>query len=251
MGRLDGKVAVVTGGGAGFGAEISRRFAAEGAHVLVCDINTAGGQEVAAAKPSSMTFRQMDVTKAADWKAAIDAAVQKHGHVDILVNNAGTTYKNKPTVDVTEDEWERVFNVNVKSIFLGSNAFMPSVIERGQGGAMINIASTGATRPRPGLVWYNASKGAVWNATKGLAAEYGPNGIRVNSVCPLLSGTALFESFTGMPPTPENMQKFLFNVPMGRLCEPQDVAGACVFLASDDARFITGINMEVDGGKCI
>ncbi|KAL0255012.1 hypothetical protein SLS55_009539 [Diplodia seriata] len=198
-----------------------------------------------------MTFHQMDVTKAADWKAAIDAAVHKHGHVDILVNNAGTTYKNKPTVDVTEDEWEKVFNVNVKSVFLGSNAFIPSVIERGQGGVMINIASTGATRPRPGLVWYNSTKAAVSNATKGLAAEYGPHGIRVNSVCPLLSGTGLFESFVGLPPTPENMQKFLFNVPMGRLCEPQDVAGACLFLASDDAKFVTGINMEVDGGKCI
>ncbi|KAF4311541.1 Short-chain dehydrogenase/reductase SDR [Botryosphaeria dothidea] len=251
MGRLDGKVALVTGGGSGFGAEISRRFASEGAHVFVCDINATGGQKVAAENASAMTFQQMDVTKASDWKAAVDAALKKHGHVDILVNNAGTTYKNKPTVEVTEDEWEKVFNVNVKSVYLGSNAFVPSVIERGQGGVMINIASVGATRPRPGLVWYNASKGAVWNATKGLASEYGAHGIRVNSVCPLLSGTALFESFAGVPPTPENMKKFLFNVPMGRLCEPQDVAGTVAFLASDDAKFITGINMEVDGGRCI
>jgi len=176
--------------------------------------------------------------------------VDKFGKVDILVNNAGTSYRNKPTVEVTEDEFDKVFEVNVKGVYLGCNAFMPQAIER-KSGVVINIASTGATRPRPGLVWYNASKGAIWNATKGLAAEYGPHQIRVNSICPLLTGTALFSSFTGMEDTPENREKFTSNVPMGRIGEVEDVASACLFMASDEAKFITGVNLEVDGGKCI
>jgi len=141
--------------------------------------------------------------------------------------------------------------VNVKSIFFSIGAFVPKLLEEKRSGAIVNIASIGATRPRPGLVWYNASKGAVWNATKGLAAEYGPHGIRVNSVCPLLGGTGLFETFTGVADTEENRKQFLGNVPMGRLCEARDVADACLFLASDEARFITGTCLEVDGGRGI
>lgn len=188
----------------------------------------------------------------------------------------------QPTAEVTEAEWERVFNVNVKGIFLGTNAFIPKLIEQGQGGSMINVSSTGATRPRPGLVWYNASKGAVSNvfpllflslsisipsryncpweaiaelmvkqATKGLAAEYGPHNIRVNTVSPLLSGTGLFSMFTGMPDTPENREKFIGNVPLGRLTDPEDVANMCLYLASDEGSFVNGTEMIVDGGKCI
>jgi NAD(P)-dependent dehydrogenase (short-subunit alcohol dehydrogenase family) len=239
------------GAGSGFGAAISKSYAAEGAKVLVCDINQAGGEETVKANPSQLAFHKMDVTKSADWKAAMDAAMQKWGKVDILVNNAGTSYRNKPTLEVTEEEFEKVFDVNVKGVYLGCNAFVPQAIERKQGGVIINIASVGATRPRPGLVWYNASKGAVWNATKGLAAEYGPHQIRVVSICPLVTGTALFSHFTGVEDTPENRKKFISNVPMGRIGEVEDVAGACVFMASSEAGFITGVNLEVDGGRCI
>ncbi|OCL07241.1 3-ketoacyl-reductase-like protein [Glonium stellatum] len=250
-GRLEGKVAIVTGAGSGFGAAIAKQFAKEGAKVLVCDINEDGGRKTVSEMSSNMSFQKMNVTKASDWKETMDAAVKQFGKVDILVNNAGTTYQNKPTVDVTEDEFQRVFDVNVKGVYLGCNAFMPQAIDRKEGGVVINIASVGATRPRPGLVWYNASKGAIWNATKGLAAEYGRNQIRVNSICPLVTSTGLFSSFTGMEDTPENRQKFIFNVPMGRIGEVEDVASACLFMASDEARFITGVNLEVDGGRCI
>ncbi|OAL71513.1 oxidoreductase [Trichophyton violaceum] len=249
--RLANKVAIVTGGGSGFGAAIAIRYAQEGAKVIIGDINVEGGEKVASSDPLSITFQKMDVTRSEDWKAILDLAVSKHGKVDILVNNAGTTYRNKPSTEVTMDEFERVFNVNVKSIFLASQLFIPVLIKQGHGGSMINISSTAAQRPRPGLVWYNASKGTVSNATKGLAAEYGKHRIRVNNVCPLLSGTGLFEMFTGIPDTPENRQKFIDNVPLGRLAEAEDIANMCLYLGSDEARFINGGDFVVDGGKCI
>ncbi|KAF2269286.1 3-ketoacyl-reductase-like protein [Lojkania enalia] len=251
MGRLEGKVAIVTGAGSGFGAGISTAFAAEGCRVLVCDINEVGGKATAKTNPLLLSFHKMDVTKAVDWKATMDMAMQQFGKVDILVNNAGTSYRNKQTVEVTEEEFQKTFDVNVKGVYLGCNAWIPQAIDRKEGGVIINIASVGATRPRPGLVWYNASKGAVWNATKGLASEYGPHQIRVNSICPLVTGTGLFSHFTGMEDTPENRQKFIFNVPMGRIGEVDDVSSACVFMASSEAKFITGVNLEVDGGRCI
>lgn len=249
--RLQGKVAIVTGGGSGFGAAIARRFGEEGAKVIVADINTEGGEKVASQNPANLIFQRVDVTQAEEWKTVTDLAFSKFGRLDVLVNNAGTTYRNKPTVEVTEDEWERVFKVNVKSIYLAGTIVIPRIIEQGSGGSIINISSTGAARPRPGLVWYNASKGAVTNATKGLAAEYGPQNIRVNSVAPLLSGTGLFSMFTGMEDTPENRAKFLGNVPLGRLTEADDIANMCLYLASDEGSFINGTEMVVDGGKCI
>ncbi|KAJ7354107.1 hypothetical protein DFH08DRAFT_738204 [Mycena albidolilacea] len=251
LSRLQGKVAIVTGGGSGFGAAIARRFGEEGAKVIVTDINVEGGEKVAAQNPANLVFQRMDVTQESDWKAIVEWAFSKFGGLDVLVNNAGTSYQNKPTVEVTDDEWERVFKVNVKSIFLSVKVVLPRLIEQGKGGSMINISSTGATRPRPGLVWYNASKGAVTNATKGLAAEYGPYNIRINSVAPLLSGTGLFSMFTGMKDTPENRQKLVENVPLGRLTEADDVANMCLYLASDEGSFINGTEMVVDGGKCI
>ncbi|KAL4753224.1 hypothetical protein BDW72DRAFT_41375 [Aspergillus terricola var. indicus] len=251
MPRLSNKVAIVTGGGSGFGAAIAIRFAEEGAKVIVADINAAGGESVAAQNPENLVFQKVDVTSPSDWAAVVETAVTKFGKLDILVNNAGTTYRNKPTLEVTEAEWERVFNVNVKGIFHGTHAVITRLLEQGHGGSVINISSTGASRPRPGLVWYNASKGAVSNATKGLAAEYGPHNIRVNTVSPLLSGTGLFSMFTGMEDTEENRQKFIGNVPLGRLTDPADVANMCLYLASDEGSFINGAEMLVDGGKCV
>ncbi|CRL25501.1 Short-chain dehydrogenase/reductase SDR [Penicillium camemberti] len=247
--RLQGKVAIVTGGGNGFGAAIARRFGEEGAKVIVTDVNVDGGEKVAAQNPSNLIFQRQDVTQEADWNTVLDLAFSKFGRVDVLVNNAGTSYRNKPTAEVTEEEWERVFKVNVKSIYLATKALTPRLIEQGQGGSVINISSTGASRPRPGLVWYNATKGAVTNATKGLAAEYGPHNIRFNTVAPLLSGTGLFSMFTGMEDTPENREKFIGNVPLGRLTDVDDIANMCLYLASDEARFINGTEMVVDGGK--
>ncbi|KAL4867486.1 hypothetical protein BDV12DRAFT_119980 [Aspergillus spectabilis] len=251
MSRLQGKVAIVTGGGSGFGAAISTTFASEGAKVIIADINTTGSEAVASKNPENIIFQKVDVTSKQDWKDVVALAMTEFGRVDVLVNNAGTSYRNKPTLEVTEAEWERVFNVNVKSIFYGSNVFIGKLIEQGTGGSVINISSTGASRPRPGLVWYNASKGAVSNATKGLAAEYGPHNIRVNTVSPLLSGTGLFSMFTGMEDTPENREKFIGNVPLGRLTDPADVANMCLYLASDEGSFVNGAEMIVDGGKCI
>lgn len=152
-----------TGAGSGFGAAISKAFAAEGCKVLVCDISAQGGEATVQSNPSAMTFHKMDVTKAADWKSTMDAVTQKYGKADILVNNAGTSYRNKPTITVTEEEFQKTFDVNVKGVFLGCNAWVQQAIDRKEGGVIINIASVGATRPRPGLVWYNASKGAIWN----------------------------------------------------------------------------------------
>ncbi|KAJ7915037.1 hypothetical protein B0H13DRAFT_2231982 [Mycena leptocephala] len=251
LSRLQRKVAIVTGGGSGFGAAIARRFGEEGAKVIVTDINVEGGGKVAAQNPANLVFQRMDVTQESDWKAIVDLAFSKFGGLDVLVNNAGTSYRIKPTVEVTDDEWEHVFKVNVKSIFLSGKVVLPRLIEQGKGGSMINISSTAVTRPRPGLVWYNASKGAVTNATKGLAAEYGPHNIRINSVAPMISGTGLFSMFTGMEDTPENRQKFVGNVPLGRLAEADDVANMCLYLASDEGSFINGTEMVVDGGKCV
>jgi len=249
--RLANKVAIVTGGGSGFGEAISKLFAEEGCKVIVADMDPVGGECVAAYHSKSMHFFRMNVTSEQDWETCIENTVGMWGRLDILVNNAGTSYKNKPTLDVIEDEFDKVFAVNVKSIFHSSRHFIPNVINQGEGGSMINIASIGATRPRPGLVWYNASKAAVANATKGLAAEYGEKNIRINSVCPLLCNTGLFETFTGLPYSQETMKKFLFNVPLGRLSHPSDIANYCLFLASDEAKFITGTCLEIDGGRGI
>ncbi|RDL35707.1 uncharacterized protein BP5553_06319 [Venustampulla echinocandica] len=249
-GRLAGKVAIVTGGGSGFGEAISKRYAEEGAQVIVADLNPEGGARVASYKPENMHFVKMNVAVEADWKSVVETTVQKFGRLDICVNNAGTSYRNKPTLEVTEDEFDRVFSVNTKSIFFSGRHVIPQLVTQG-GGSIINVASIGATRPRPGLVWYNASKAAVTNATKGLAAEFGEKQVRINSICPLLSGTGLFETFVGVPPTEENFKKFLGNVPLGRLTDPNDIGNYCVFLGSDEAKFITGTCLEIDGGRGI
>jgi len=240
----------VTGGGSGFGAAISELFVKEGAKVFIGDINTAGADKIAAKFSGSVVVQQMNVAKRADWDSAVATILKDFGQLDILINNAGTSYKNKPTIEVTESEYMRCFDVNVFGIFHSVAAVFPLFIKANKG-VCVNISSCGADRPRQGLVWYNASKGAVSNATKGLALEYGPKQIRVNSVCPLLTSTGLFETFAGVPDTPANREKFLTNVPLGRLGEVEDVANAVLFLSSEEGRYITGVNLEVDGGRTI
>ncbi|OAP59575.1 hypothetical protein AYL99_06873 [Fonsecaea erecta] len=247
-GRLAGKTAIVTGAASGFGAAIATIFANEGALVLAADINTAGGEAIVAKHPN-LHFFKLNVTLESEWQAALDCVLSRWGKIDILVNNAGTSHRNQPALDVTKADFERCIAVNVDSVFHSVKVVVRKMVEQGTGGSVINISSIGSVRPRPGLVWYNATKGAVSNATKGLAAEFGPHKIRFNCICPLLSGTGLFETFVGVPDTPENRQKFIGNVPLGRLTDVNDIGYAALYLASDESAFVTGINMEVDGGR--
>ncbi|WP_321840379.1 SDR family oxidoreductase [Paraburkholderia bannensis] len=251
--RLKGKTAVVTGAGSGFGEGIAKTFAREGANVVINDLNAEAAQRVAseiALAGGKAIAVQGDITREANWHALRDAAVDNFGSVEIVVNNAGTTHRNKPVMDVSEAEFDRVYAVNVKGLYWSVRAFVPHFRERG-GGAFVNIASTAGIRPRPGLVWYNGSKGAMIVASKALAAELGPDRIRVNCVNPVIGDTGLTAEFMGVPDTPENRQRFIATIPLGRFSTPQDVANACLYLACDEAAFITGTCIEVDGGRCV
>ncbi|POS81329.1 3-oxoacyl-(acyl-carrier-protein) reductase [Diaporthe helianthi] len=250
--RLEGKVAIVTGAASGFGKGIATKFIQEGAKVIVADLSTEAGQAVASELGTSAVFERADVTKREDWEQLLKTATEKFGGLDVVVNNAGTTYPNKPTEQVTDKDFDVTFNVNVKSIYLSTNVLLPYFLESGRPGAFISLASTAGVRPRPGLAWYNASKAAVINATKSMAVEYGPKKIRFNSVSPVFgSGTGLSSSFLGKPDTEENRAGFVATVPLGRGSTAADVANACCYLASDEANFITGVNLEVDGGRCV
>jgi len=251
--RLKGKTAVVTGAGSGFGEGIAKTFAREGANVVINDLNAAAAERVASeialagGKAIAVTG---DVTREADWNALLDAAVQDFDVVHIVVNNAGTTHRNKPVLEVTEAEFDLVNAVNVKGLYWSVRTFVPHFRAHG-GGSFVNIASTAGVRPRPGLVWYNATKGAMLVASKALAAELGPDNIRVNCVNPVIGDTGLTSEFMGVPNTPENRQRFIAGIPLGRFSTPQDIANACLYLASDEAAFITGAAIEVDGGRCV
>jgi 3-oxoacyl-[acyl-carrier protein] reductase len=251
--RLKGKTAVVTGAGSGFGEGIAKTYAKEGANVVVNDVNGAAAERVASeiALAGGKAIAVVgDVTRRDDWRQLREAALEDFGSVQIVVNNAGTTHRNKPVLEVTEAEFDRVYAVNVKSIYWSVQEFVPYFRERG-GGAFVNVASTAGVRPRPGLVWYNGSKGAVIIASKSLAVELGPDRIRVNCVNPVIGETGLLTQFMGVEDTPENRQRFLATIPLGRFSTPQDIANACLYLASDDAEFITGVCLEVDGGRCV
>ena len=248
--RLKDQVAIVTGAASGFGAEIARQYIAEGAKVAVADINGAGAQSVAAALGANAIAVTCDVTKRADIDALVKTTVERFGKLDIVVNNAGWTHKNQPLLDVDEATFDRVYDINVKSIFFMIHAVVP-LMRQARRGVILNVGSTAGIRPRPGLTWYNSSKGAVNLMSKSLAVELGPDNIRVNAICPVMGATGLLESFMGMPDTPENPQKFIATIPLGRLSTPKDIARAAVYLASDDAEFITGVEFPVDGGRTV
>ncbi|MFT3974429.1 MAG: glucose 1-dehydrogenase [Amaricoccus sp.] len=245
--RLAGKSALVTGGGSGFGAGIAAAYAREGAAVTILDLDGAAASRVAEQTGARVVVG--DVTRADDIEAAVQAA-SEGGRLDIVVNNAGWTHRNRPLMEVSEADFDRIFAINVKAIFLMTRAVVPLMRAQG-GGVMLNIGSTAGIRPRPGLTWYNASKGAVNLVSRSLAAELAPDAIRVNCIAPVMGATGLLESFMGVPDTPENRARFVATIPLGRLSTPEDVAGACVYLGSDEAAFVTGVVLEVDGGRTI
>lgn len=247
--RLKGKTALVTGGASGFGAEIAAVFVREGATVTIMDLNKEGAEQQAEKIGAGTKAVAGDVTKRTDVDNAVKTAAEG-GRVDIVVNNAGWTHKNKPLLEVSEEEFDRIYDVNVKAIYHMTNAVVP-VMKQAGGGVILNIGSTAGIRPRPGLTWYNSSKGAVNLLSRSLAVELAPDKIRVNCVAPVMGATGLLESFMGVPDTPENREKFISTIPLGRMSEPRDIANACLYLASDEADFITGVVFEVDGGRTV
>ena len=246
-GRLDGKTALVTGGGSGFGAGIARRFAGEGARLLVVDINADAAAAVAAEIGAASCGA--DVADAASVAAMAAAAKEHLGALDILVNNAGVTHKSGPLEDVDEESFDRVMAVNNKAVYLAARAFVPAMKAAGKG-CILNIASTAGVSPRPNLSWYNASKGWMITATRAMAVELARYGVRVNAVNPVAGETPLLASFMGED-TPEMRAKFLSTIPIGRFSQPEDIANAALYLCSDEASMVTGVAMEVDGGRCI
>jgi 3-oxoacyl-[acyl-carrier protein] reductase len=252
--RLKGKVAIVTGAASGFGAGIARRFAQEGAGVVVADISDAAGQKVAGEISNAggkAVFAHADVTRSQDWANLVGAATSAFGKLDVVVNNAGWTHRRKAYVDVTEAEFDKVYAVNVKSVYLSAIHAVP-VFRRQGGGAFINIASTAGIRPRPGLTVYNSSKGAVITMSKSMAGEFGADKIRVNCINPVFSPeTALSADFAGGALTEEAKKGFLATIPLGRFSTPLDIANACLYLASDEAAFISGVCIEVDGARSV
>ena len=253
--RLKDKVAIITGAGSGFGEGIAAKFVAEGARVLIADRDAAGGQRVAARLGAAARAVQVDVAVAADVRRMMDAAEQHFGRLDILVNNAGVTHLPQPLEDVTEDDFDRIVAVNIKAIYLAMRQAVPRLKANAPGpqgirGVVLNVASTAGVSPRPRLSWYNASKGWVITATRANAVELAPFGIRVVALNPVAGETPLLKSFMGED-TPEVRARFLSTIPIGRFSLPEDLGNAACFLCSDEASMVTGVCMEIDGGRCI
>ncbi len=252
--RVADKSIIVTGAGGGIGEGIAKRLAAEGAKVIVNDINATLGEKVVAAivaAGGTASFFAADVTRTDQVQALVAAAVTRYGTLDVMINNSGWTHRNRPALEVSEEEFDRCYAVNVKSIYLSTVHATPVFRAHG-GGSFINIASTAGVRPRPGLTWYNGSKGAVIITSKSLAAELGPDNIRVNCINPVFNpDTGLATEFAGGPLTEERMAKFRASIPLGRFSTALDVANAALYLASDEAAFISGVCIEVDGARCV
>ncbi len=248
--RLKGKRALVTGAASGFGRAIAETYVREGAKVALVDINGDAAEATASRIGERAIPIACDVAKGDEVAAAVEKCLKAMGGLDIVVNNAGISHKNRPMLEVGEEEFDRVFAVNVKAIYHMAHAVVPHFRAHG-GGVMINVGSTAGIRPRPGLTWYNASKAAANLMSKSMAVELAPDNIRVCALAPVIGETALLETFMGVPDTPENRAKFVATIPLGRMSQPQDIANAALWLASDEAGFITGVVLEVDGGRCV
>jgi 3-oxoacyl-[acyl-carrier protein] reductase len=247
--RLEGKIAIVTGGGSGFGEGIAKKFVAEGAKVLIADRDAAGGERVAKALGANARSLRVDVSNAADVKAMMDAAQDHFGGLNVLINNAGIGHLPQPLEGLPDDEFDRIFAVNMRAIFLAAKEVVPR-FKAQKKGVILNMASTAGVSPRPRLAWYNASKGWVITATRAMAVELAPFGIRVVALNPVAGETPLLKTFMGED-TPEMRAKFLATIPIGRFSTPEDLANAACYLCSDEAGMVTGVAMEVDGGRCI
>jgi 3-oxoacyl-[acyl-carrier protein] reductase len=250
--RLPGKITIVTGAASGFGKGIAERFAAEGARVVASDVDAANGERVVRGivqAGGDARFVQADVSRDADVKRMVEFAIAQYGGLDVVVNNAGTTHRNQPMLDVSEEQFDRIYAVNVKSLFLTARHAVPHMRAK-RNGVFITIASTAGVRPRPGLTWYNGSKGAAIVTSRSMAAELAKDNIRVNVINPVAGETGMLAQFMGED-TAEKRAQFVASIPLGRLSQPSDIATAAVFFASDEASFITGACMEVDGGRCV
>ncbi len=245
--RLDKKTAIITGGASGFGKGMAELFSREGANVVIADLNEADGQKTA--DELKIGFLKTDVSKNSDMSSLVKYTMDLFGNLDIFVNNAGYTHRNCPMLDVDEKTFDRIYEVNIKSVYLAAQNVIP-IFRRNEKGVILNIASTGGVRPRPGLVWYNASKGAVISLTRSMAIELAPENIRVCAINPVAGKTGMLHLFMGEE-TEEKYELFRSSIPMGRLSTPRDIANSALFLCSDEADFLTGICLEVDGGRCI
>lgn len=248
--RLEGKRTLVTGAASGFGKGIAETYIREGAKVAVVDLNGEGAKAVAEELGANAIAVTCDVSEGDQVQTAVDATVEAFGGLDIVVNNAGWTNPNSPLMETDEATFRKIYDINVLSIFHMTKVCVPLWRKSG-GGVMLNVGSTAGIRPRPGLTWYNSSKGAVNLMSRSLAVELAPDNIRVNCIAPVMGATALLEQFMGVPDTPENREKFIATIPMGRMSQPRDIANAALYLASDEADFITGVVLEVDGGRTI
>jgi len=252
--RIENKVSIITGAASGFGKGIAERFAEEGSKIVVADLSIENGEKVVhdlntKHGENTAIFVKTDVTKEEDVQNMVNSCISSFGKVDIMVNNAGVSHPNQPMQDIDEKMADLVWTVNVKAIWLIGKYVIPHFKKQG-GGVIINNASSAALRPRPGLTLYNASKAAAVNLTKTMALEFANDNIRVNALCPVASDTPMLPTFMGGD-SPELRQKFIDSVPLGRFSTPRDLANAALYLASDEADFMTGVALEIDGGRCV